>query len=154
MSKSSRCTRIMLASAAGHRREDRHLVARLHREIPADRTAVDRDAQSPAVLQGIGEARPARLERIDQGARRGHARGQIEGFLGRADLGLEPGEIEQLHQGHLGRRADACNPHAITSLKGRKSTGEPSSTCDTPSPICTSPSDSTIEVKMKLLYFA
>src|SRR5271154_1471394 len=145
-SKSSRCTRII--SAPRHRWEDGYFVAGLQREIPADRAAVDRDAQGPAVLQGLGEARPPRLEPIDQGPDRGHAGGQIEGFLGLADLGLEPGEIEQLHQGHLGRRAGACNPHAITSLKGRKSTGDPSSTCDTPSPIWISPSDSTIEVNI------
>src|ERR1700689_663840 len=142
MSKSPIGTRII--SAPRHRREDRNLVAGLQREIPADRAPVDRDAQGAAVLQGLGEARSPRLEPIDQGP----GRGQIERLLGLADLGLEPGEIEQLHQGHLGRRAGACNPHAITSLKGRKSTGDPSSTCDTPSPICTNPSDSTIEVNI------
>src|SRR5208282_4799781 len=96
-SKSSRCTRIMLASAAGHGREERDLVGGLHREIPADRTAVDRDTQGAAVLQGLGKARPARLQPIDQGPGRGHARRKIERFLGLADLGLEPGEIEQFH---------------------------------------------------------
>src|SRR5690348_14082061 len=147
-SKSSRWTRIMVASTAGHRREQRHFVARLEREIPADVTAVDRDAQRPAVLERLGKGRSARLEPVDQRRRRRDAGRRIEGFLGLADLGLEPGEIKESHGADLGAGARRRKPHAMTSLNGRKSTVPPSSTWLRPSGISTKPSDSTIEVRM------
>src|SRR5215469_7538467 len=147
-SKSSRWTRIMAASTAGHGRKQRHFVARLEQGVPADMATVDCDAQRPPVLQRFGEAGPARLQPIDERCRRGNAGGQIEGFLGLADLGLEPGEVQQPHGADLGVGTQRRKPYAMTSLNGRKSTVPPSSTWLKPSGISTKPSDSTIEVRM------
>src|SRR5215469_12833455 len=147
-SKSSRCTRIMAASTARHGRKQRHFVARLKPEIPADMAAIDGDAQRPPVLECFGETGPARLEPVDQRGRRRNAGGEIEGFLGLAAIGLEPGEIQKPHGADLGAGARRRKPYAMTSLKGRKSTVPPSSTWLNPSGISTRPSDSTIEVRM------
>src|SRR5487761_324079 len=147
-SKSSRWTRIMTASTAGHRWEQRDFVARLEQDIPADMAAVDRDAQRPPVLQRFGKAGPARREPVGQRRRRRDAGRRIEGFLGLADLGLEPREIEEPHGADLGAGARRRKPYAMTSLNGRKSTVPPNSTWLNPSGLSTRPSDSTIEVRM------
>src|SRR5260221_9639787 len=95
-SKSSRCTRIT-GSASRHRRDQRHLVARRHRMVAGDIALVDGNAHDARVLERLGEARSAALEPVEQRRHGGDPGGQLDPFLGGADLGAQPGEIEQLH---------------------------------------------------------
>src|SRR5215469_10614872 len=66
--------------------------------IPADIVLIDRHAHDPLVFERLGESRPARLQPIEQPGHGGDVAGQLDLLLGLADLGPEPGEIEDLHR--------------------------------------------------------
>src|SRR6516164_624419 len=96
-SKSSRCTRTV-NSPSRYRREQGHLVGRPQPMIPADIVLVDRHAHDPLVLERFGESRAARLQPIKESRHRGDIARQLDLFLGLADLGTEPSEIQHFHQ--------------------------------------------------------
>src|SRR3954451_5385807 len=110
MSKSSRCTRIILAplgSPPRYRRENRDLVALADRVLGADILLVDRHANYREVSQRLGMKRTAVAQPLEQPGDVIHLGGLLKNLLGMPDAGTQPGEIKQsyvlLDRGSLAR---------------------------------------------------
>src|SRR5579859_6444562 len=88
-SKAAPWTRIM-RSAAGHGREQGHLVARRQRVLGPDVILVDRDPDDRAVGQRQGIAGAARLQPGEQLADIAHRGGRLDALLGQADPAPQP----------------------------------------------------------------
>src|SRR5215470_750397 len=97
-SKSSCWTLIIGLSAAGHRREQRHLVAGLHGMIERGVLLIDGDPDDGAVGEGSRVLRTARGQPVEQGADGRHFGRRRHRLLADPDLALQPGEIKYLHE--------------------------------------------------------
>src|ERR1700681_3009367 len=96
-SNASRWTRIIARSAAGDRREQRYLVPRSDRMIEADIILVDGNADHREIGEGAGKTGAAGAQPIEQGGNRADTWRQVDPFLGDADPGPQPSEIQQRH---------------------------------------------------------
>src|SRR5450756_149984 len=93
ISKSSRCTRTAI-STPGHRREERDLVARLHRRIVAREILVDRNAHRLALPERRGPGAAARDQLRAQAVHVAGPRRQIEHLPGYAHVLAQPGKVK------------------------------------------------------------
>src|SRR4029079_4689227 len=90
-SKSAVCTRTDTMSASGHRGEEGDFLRRAKRRRWLDVDAVERSPHHLRTLKGIAILGSAILQPCDEIGNRGHARGQLDGFLRAADLLPHPG---------------------------------------------------------------
>src|SRR4051794_9516898 len=100
MSKSSRCTRIILAplgSPPRYRREKSDLVAPPDRGLGADILLVDRHANYREISQRLGMERTAVAQPLEQPGDVIHLGGLLKNLLGMPDAGTQPGKIQELH---------------------------------------------------------
>src|ERR1700757_3364232 len=84
-------------SAAGHRRKERDLARAGDRSILLDMGVVDRGADYPRRLEGIGVAFAAAGKPADQVFDGAHIRRRLERLLGLADAFAHPGKILHPH---------------------------------------------------------
>src|SRR5882757_1208123 len=81
----------------GRRLEERNLAGAGYHRVRLDMGVVDRGADHPRRLEGVGVSVAARGKPADQIVHRAHAGRRLDGFLGDADPLADPGEIFDLH---------------------------------------------------------
>src|SRR5260221_13615101 len=81
----------------GHRREECNLAGARYRRVWLDVGVVDRRADHPRRLEGVGVSVAARRKPADQIAYRAHAGGWLDGFLCDPDPFPDPGKKFGVH---------------------------------------------------------